>query len=146
MDEEDVRIEMLFEKINSHLDKSSDCWIWTGYVDSYGYGKVYKDLYASDIARVLVNRVMYYFKVGDIPDGMVVTPICGNRLCCNPKHLSLASRSDISANGKKTHCIRGHELPEPKQVGIRFIRVCPECNRIRQAEYRKSKAEVLPFA
>ena len=142
MDEEDkTRLDMLWDKLDSRLDKSGDCWIWTGFVEENGYGRIYLDVYPGDPTKEFVHRLMYLMKIGHIPEGMVVTQKCGNKLCCKPKHLLLATRSDISANGNKTHCIRGHKLPIPKQVGVREIRVCRECNSIRQAEYRKSKQE-----
>jgi hypothetical protein len=141
----EIRDHMLWDKLNAYLDKSGGCWIWTGFVEKDGYGRIYEDLYPSDISKVMVHRVMYHFKIGDLIKGMVITQTCGNKLCCNPKHLAQVTRKEVSANGKKTHCVRGHVLPAPKKVGEREIRVCPECNRIRQAEYRKSKSEVLPF-
>lgn len=132
-------------RLNSKLDKSGKCWTWTGFVRDDGFGVIYNNLYPADLCKSLVHRLMYLFEIGTVAEDQIVKQKCGNKLCCNPKHLILVTRSDVSANGKKTHCLRGHLLPAPKQYGERLERVCPECARIRQAEYRKRKAEVLPF-
>ncbi len=36
---------------------------------------------------------MYEDAHGPIPDGLLVTHICGVKLCCNPEHPALARRN-----------------------------------------------------
>lgn len=142
-DDQDDRIAMhaLKDHLNGMLQKSGKCLLWTGYVGKDGYGRIYHNFYPSDLGKSLVHRLMYLFEFGGIENRMIVKQTCGNKLCCEPKHLKLVDRSEISANAKKTHCIRGHKLPVvPVQYGERLERTCPECNRIRQAEYRARKS------
>lgn len=87
------------------------------------------------------HRVMYVAAKGAIPSGMTVDHLCENPPCCNPDHLKagphhaniIRSENNFYAiNARKTHCVRGHELP-PYHIGGQ--RRCRECNRIRQADY-----------
>ena len=54
----------------------NECWLWTGAKSPAGYGKV--------------RRVAYAIEHGRDPGGEQVQIACGNRLCCNPFHLTTA--------------------------------------------------------
>jgi len=66
------------------------CYCWTGAVRSEaegGYGII------KAFGRcVHVHRLAYARENGGLPEGFDVHHLCGTRLCCNPKHLELASR------------------------------------------------------
>ena len=74
----------------SRLDKSGDCWIWTGRARlNYGYGAVRRN------GRTIgAHRLAYQLHHGSIPAGMSVRHTCDNTACCNPAHLLLGSQSD----------------------------------------------------
>jgi hypothetical protein len=74
------------------LDKSGDCWNWTGGKTNDGYGKTY-----SSGNRLMAHRLSYETYVGEIPSGMTVHHKCANRACCNPDHLELATQRDNMA-------------------------------------------------
>lgn len=89
------------------------CWVWTGYRNRQGYG------------RVLVNgrvknahRVAYLLLVGAIPEGLELDHKCRVRSCTNLEHLELVTHRENclrgvgvgARNAKKTHCKRGHLL------------------------------------
>lgn len=73
------------------IDKSGDCWLYTGYSVVNGYGR-------KGIGKrvVMCHHIAWELAYGDIPDGMFVRHRCGNTLCVNPEHLFLA----MSARGK----------------------------------------------
>jgi hypothetical protein len=82
---------------------------------------------------------------GPIPDGYTVDHLCNVRLCCNPDHLKAVPHHEnvnrgennfYAINARKTHCVRGHELP-PYVVG--GVRICKACRIIAQREYRARK-------
>lgn len=74
------------------VDKSGDCWLWTGALDQ-GYGAVQWR------GRVLrTHRVAYEIEHGRIPAGMMVDHICRNRTCVNPQHLRLATAKQNAEN------------------------------------------------
>lgn len=77
----------------SHVDKSGDCWPWTGRIDGTGYGKV-----AWFGKARLAHRVAYEVTRGPIPAGMHIDHICRNRRCVNPDHLRLATNKQNAEN------------------------------------------------
>lgn len=60
----------------------SECIIYTGPVQSKGYGMV-----RTPTGRKLLHRHVYETKVGPIPPGRQIHHTCGNKRCINPAHL-----------------------------------------------------------
>lgn len=81
------------------VDKSGECWNWTGYVMPTGYGQF--GVSKRDI--VLAHRFAYTVTVGDIPEGLVLDHICHNRKCVRPDHLRLATRKQNNENQLGAH-------------------------------------------
>ena len=117
----------------SKVDKSGDCWIWTGSVTSGGYGS----LLWNGRARQ-AHQVVYELLVGPIPDGLELDHLCRVRHCVNPSHLEPVTRrenvrrgvSPVAVNARKTHCKRGHEFTlENTYARPDGARVCITCRR-----------------
>jgi hypothetical protein len=139
--------------IQDYLDqlvkgKKDECWPWTGMIGKQGYGLIRRNNSSWDKRLFHVHEIAYALahpgEASPAEQGKVLTHTCGLRSCCNPDHIKAVERWETSWEAQKTHCIRGHELPEPKEVCGRIVRVCVECRRIRQRElYKKNKAEVF---
>lgn len=113
-------------------EDASGCWLWTGYIDPGGYGRVYvanSEMYA--------HRFMYMAMVGDIRHGLHLDHLCRVTACCNPQHLEpVTPRENImrspvapaAINAIKTHCKRGHPLSgsnlSVSANGGRYCRTC----------------------
>src|ERR1700677_332108 len=65
------------------LDKSGKCWLWTGPLNTWGYGRTkwnYK--YWS------THRLAYMLAKGPIPKGLTIDHLCRIKKVCNPEHLT----------------------------------------------------------
>jgi hypothetical protein len=81
----------LADRLWSKVDKSGDCWIWTGCKTPFGHGRIYV---SGANTTDHVHRVVYEMFHGAIPPRMVVMHRCDNPPCCNPDHLTLGSHKD----------------------------------------------------
>lgn len=120
-------------------------WLWTGTVDTNGYGRV-----IIDGRNMAAHRVAYEWLVGPIPEGLELDHLCKVRHCVNPAHLEPVTHKENTARGDtitarasaKTHCPRGHVLAGENLVPSSLRngrRDCLACSRLRAAEYRKRK-------
>jgi hypothetical protein len=135
----DTLIKRFMAKVQ--VDPSTGCWVWTA--PSPGpYGQV-----SIKHRSHWAHRVAYELFVGPIPDGMHVDHLCRVPKCVNPGHLeavtpkenNLRSRSPSAINGRKTKCVRGHDLTDPSNLRVDEStgeRICRTCRRLRQRERR----------
>ena len=89
----------LQERFDHYVDKSSDCWEWTGSRDPNGYGR----LNIVDMP-VLAHRISWKLHRHEITPDQHVLHSCDNPGCVNPKHLFLgdqaANNADMKAKGR----------------------------------------------
>lgn len=128
----------------------SECWIYAGQFNSYGYGVV-----NIGFDKFMAHRAVYETEVGEIPEGLDLDHLCRVRACVNPEHLEPVTRRENLLRGEtiaakhaaKTHCAQGHELSgpnlrtTPNRPNTRICRTCD--NKRRLARYHKFKQGVL---
>jgi hypothetical protein len=121
----------------SKVDKTGDCWIWTGAIASNGYGS---------FAHSTAHRWAYTHLVGPVPDGMDLDHLCRVRTCCNPMHLEPVTRGEnlrrgYAARGSAGMCQRGHAFT-PENTGTNSRsghRFCRACSRLHKQAYKKRR-------
>ena len=84
---------------NVQRGPDSECWPWTGYTDTCGYGMI-----SVKGERTKAHRLAWRLLQGPIPDGAPVLHHCDNPPCCNPACLflgdPLTNDADKRAKGR----------------------------------------------
>lgn len=75
------------------VDKTDECWLWTGTLTSHGYGQ-----FKVNNRRLRAHRVAYGLTIGPIPDGAILDHRCHVRSCVNPAHIRLVTVKQNSEN------------------------------------------------
>lgn len=87
------------ERFWSKVDKSGECWIWTGGRDYKNYGRM---RYPGDPTRWIgAHRFAYLVTMGSLPD-LVLDHLCSNPPCVNPAHLEPVTQAENLARSERT--------------------------------------------
>ncbi len=127
----------------SKVDAEGDCWLWTGALQSSGYGNL-----SLDKKWYVAHRVAYAILVGNPPSGVDLDHLCRNRRCVNPDHLEPVTRSTNLRRGvgpsttslraaASSTCKRGHEYGDLRRASD-GARLCRTCINDRRRERRRS--------
>jgi len=122
-------------------DAETSCWIFTGGVNSAGYGQIS----TSANSMATAHRIVFEHFIGPIPDGMDLDHLCRVRRCVNPTHLEPVTRGENLGRGNHPNmvtrrtgiCQRGHDL---SVVGVNIRvrasgttkRSCAACARLHE--------------
>lgn len=145
MSYEDKARERLDAKISEVPE--AGCWIWTGAMDSNGYGQL--SMYGG---RIGAHRAAWMLHRGPIPAGLDLDHLCRTRSCVNPWHLEPVTHAENMRRSPvvgvrsgamqraKTHCPAGHPYDEANtHRRKRGSRECRACMRARSARQQRLK-------
>ena len=128
----------------------SGCWIWEGYTEPDGYGRV-----ILDTVRYHVHKFVWEHFNGPVPPKLQLDHLCRVRCCANPSHLevvtgrvnSLRGESPAAHNARKTHCLRGHEFTQENTYLFKsksgYGRLCRQCGREHALKYSRENKVLI---
>lgn len=113
------------------VNKTPECWLWTGKTDRDGYGHCWDSRHQKTSRAHIVS---FELSGRRVPEGLQLDHLCRVRHCVRPDHLEpvttrenlMRGQTEARRNAEKTLCKRGHPLPF---TGAR--RFCRECVRLR---------------
>lgn len=103
------------ERFWCKVKKTSECWEWTGYKNSKGYG-MFRLGTEHKFKHCVSHRYSYELLASKIPKGLQLDHLCRVRHCVNPKHLEPVTARENTVRGLAT-LNRKNGLP----VGVRRV-------------------------
>lgn len=73
-------------------EPNSGCWLWTGYTDSRGYGRIW--LGGRHSVSTGVHRLSLKLSGVLVPNELMVLHRCDVPCCVNPEHLFIGTQGD----------------------------------------------------
>lgn len=139
------------DRLFARLEWQGECLVFPGAHTVAGYGLL-RERVNGERTMTGTHCVMYRDTIGPIPDGLFVLHTCDNPPCCNPDHLWLGTAAenslDMVTKGRargymtgSTVCRKGlHQFtPDNTYTFPDGRRLCRECHRENQREYRARK-------
>lgn len=129
------------------VQKTPTCWLWTGHLNSWGYGMFSDGSRVNGTRRrVLATRWIEAFTNGPLPPGICVCHSCDTPSCVRLTHLFRGTLSentrDMIAKNRHgehmrptTHCRHGHDWTQGHAAfssGRRRCRTCDNASRRRR--------------
>lgn len=127
------------DRIIAKVNKTDTCWLWTGSTrNPNGYGAV-----KIDGKVVSVHRLFYLKYKGQIPEKMLVSHTCHNKLCVNPEHLILVTYKENFDIALKKGTIKTpkheHLKKHPSLSAYRNGCRCEGCKELHKIAMRKTR-------
>lgn len=116
------RDEFFWAKVN----KTEKCWLWTGFLNHDGYGRVGPIKGVRSGGRA--HKIAWEMANGPVPEGLSVMHLCDTRACVRLDHLKLGTHQENMLDclqkkrttfGEKSHSAK---LTEAQAIEIKALR------------------------
>jgi hypothetical protein len=112
------------------VDSESGCWLWTGRLNSDGYGMT-----SLNNKNIGAHRAVMLLLSGKV--GAELDHLCRVRRCVNPGHLENVSHQKNVLRGegiaakyaRRTHCKHGHAFTLENMRKKGNVRICLTCKK-----------------
>jgi hypothetical protein len=94
----------------SQVERTSDCWLWTGHVNRDGYGQFKITDRPGHYRTVRAHRWAWEATHGPVPAGLTLDHLCGRPACVRPDHLDPCTAAE---NLRRRHARRRTEGNRP---------------------------------
>jgi hypothetical protein len=122
------------EDFRANIDRSGDCWPWTGGHATTQGG--YVRLSWACLPDPYVHRAAWILERGPIPPGMTIDHSCRDQpTCCRVEHMEVVTQGENTRRAHKGTCRNGHPMTMESTVSNGARRLCRECRR----EYRRNR-------
>lgn len=79
---------------NYLVDPATGCWVWQGYADRNGYGRIYDPTRGEGRKTDWAHRAFHEKFTGAIPHRHEVDHTCQNTICVRPSHLEAVTKAE----------------------------------------------------
>ena len=87
-------MDAVINRFEQYIDKSGECWLWTGYCHRNGYGQFG---YEGKLWRA--HRFSYFLANGELPTPpLIIRHKCKSKNCVNPEHLEPGTKKQNQAD------------------------------------------------
>lgn len=128
-------------KARCEVDARSECWNWTGCIQSNGYGRL-----TIKRRQYYAHRVAYQLATGNSLGRKLARHDCDNRRCCNPEHIQPGTHKDNMRDAlERNRVSRGikHSLAVTPGARARAKLTMAIAKEIRQRAANGETAEML---
>jgi hypothetical protein len=122
-------------RFQRHIRQAGDCHLWTGYLNSDGYGR-----FRAGGRMLSAHRFAYESAKGPVPDGYEIDHLCRTRHCVNPEHMEAVPHPENMRRGLRgeltTHCKQGHAYDVANTIRRGNKRSCRRCSNAASRRYQ----------
>lgn len=128
---------------------ANGCWVWQGTKCREHYARLLLHI-GKDQRNIGLNRLIYTYFFGPIPDGLLVLHSCDNPACICPRHLRVGTASenqqesfDKGRNSGQTNRTRDFSKPLLDEVWRRYVYGEPIAHLIRSTGLNRKRINAI---